>query len=266
MQRIIRPAAVALTAGVALAAAGAARGNFVDLTAANNSGTINGGFFAQGDLQPAGTGFINSFVRIQNNGIEQGYNTSLRPVAFDEKTDGNFTRFITYGQVPTVMVGGVAYKQFFLDINQQENVPNNLLSLDKLKIWTKQGALTSNSTNVGADNAATTHTGASGSSGFGTLRYNMDEGSDSEVLLNANLSHGSGQSDMFLNIPVSFFGNTADSDFLTLYSLMGVENQANATFEEWAIQEATPLIPLPAAAWMGIIGLGTVGVTRKLRR
>jgi hypothetical protein len=266
MQRIIRPAAVALTAGVALAAAGAARAALVDLSTANASGTINGASFDQGDLQPAGTGFINSFVRIQNNGIEQGYNTSIRPVAFDEKTDGNFTRFITYGEVPTVMVGGVAYKQFFLDINQEHNVPNNLLSLDKLKIWTKQGQLTENSTNVGPDNATATQTGASGSTGFGTLRYNMDQGGDNEVLLNATLSHGSGQSDMFLNVPVSFFGNTADSDFLTLYSLFGVENQANATFEEWAIQEATPLIPLPAAAWMGIIGLGTVGVTRRLRR
>src|SRR5258708_4456819 len=90
----------------------ASNASVVDLTTSGNFGTINGARFETADFRPAGTGYINSFVRIQRDGTEQGYNTSGRPVVFDEKTDGNYTRNIRYGDVPTVQIGGVSYKEF----------------------------------------------------------------------------------------------------------------------------------------------------------
>ena len=47
----------------------------VDLTYDGASGTINGGIFQTPQVQPAGTGTFNTFVRIQHTGTEQGYNS-----------------------------------------------------------------------------------------------------------------------------------------------------------------------------------------------
>jgi hypothetical protein len=146
---------------VALALAGGAAGAsaaIVDLSQ-NQTGTLNGALFQRADFRPAGTGFIDSFVRIQTNDpVEQGYNTSGRPLAFDENNSPNFTRNLTFGEVPTVTVNGTAYKEFLLDINQTNSSP--LLSLDQLKIFTSAiGSQTTTDVNS-----------------LGTLRYDLDAG------------------------------------------------------------------------------------------
>jgi hypothetical protein len=240
----------ALVAWAALAGASAltphVSGAIIDLTT-NQTGTANGALFQRADFRPAGTGFINSFVRLQtNNAVEQGYNTSGRPVPFDENNSPQFTRNITYGQVPTVTFNGTDYKEFILDINQTNSNP--LLSLDQLRIFT-------------SPNGSQTTTDVSS---LGTERYNLDAGGDNTVLLDYSLNSGSGQGDMFLMVPVSAFGNASASDFVYLYSLFGEHNPNNAGFEEWAIRETA--IPLPPAAWAGFIGLAAVGVRYSLRR
>src|SRR5205085_10008458 len=80
----------------------AAHAGVLDLTTPNASGTINGGYFQQTDYQPTGTGKIDSFVRIQAKGIEQGYNTDYRPLQFDEKKDPQHTRSLLLSAVPIV--------------------------------------------------------------------------------------------------------------------------------------------------------------------
>src|SRR5262245_24715591 len=69
----------------------------VNLTSTGSSGSLLGAQFIQGVAGPAGTGVIQSFVRIEKDGVEQGYNTSSRPVQFDEKTDPNYTRSFLLG-------------------------------------------------------------------------------------------------------------------------------------------------------------------------
>jgi len=217
----------------------------VDLTT-NQTGTLNGALFQRADFRPAGTGVINSFVRLQTNDpVEQGYNTSGRPVAFDENTSPQFTRNITYGQVPTVTFNGTAYKEFILDINQTDSSP--LLSLDQIKVFTSP---------TGSQTTADVNS-------LGTLRYDLDAGEDSYVKLDYSLDSGSGQGDMLLLVPVSAFGDTGADQFVYLFSRFGDHNANNDGFEEWAIREA---IPLPQAAWMGLIGLAAVGVRYGLRR
>src|SRR5262245_58138129 len=114
----------------------------VDLVNTTN-GSANGALFYRADFRPAGTGVIDSFVRIQHDngpsnnnhsvdGEEQGYNTSGRPVQYDELTDPNYTRDLMYGEVPIVSIGGVDYKEFFLDINEPNGGGKNLLSLDQV--------------------------------------------------------------------------------------------------------------------------------------
>jgi hypothetical protein len=233
---------------IALCGAAPARAVVVDLTT-NITGSLNGALFQRADFRPAGTGFINSFVRVSTNqNIEQGYNTSGRPVAFDENTSPNFTRNIRYGDVPTVVSGGVSYKEFMLDINQENSSP--LLSLDKIQIYT------------GGTGSQTTSTLSS----LGTLRYDLDSGGDNYVKLDYSLNSGSGQGDMFLLVPLSAFGSASAADFLYLYSEFGEHNANNDGYEEWAIREAGPIVPLPPAALAGLLGLGVVGAARKLRR
>jgi MYXO-CTERM domain-containing protein len=223
------------------------RAVIVDL-AVNNSGTINGSLFERSDFRSAGTGVINSFVRISsNNATEQGYNTSGRPVAFDENTSPNFTRDVQLSDLPSRTVGGTNYFEFLLDINQQG--ANPLLSLDAVQIYTS-GAGSQTTSNVAS---------------LGTLRYNMDGAGDSFVRMNYNLFSGSGQGDMRMLVPTSLFAGVPQSAYIYLFSRFGDNNANNDGYEEWNLQGGgATQIPLPAAGAMGLAGL--VGLVVRRRR
>ena len=60
---------------------------------AGSSGTVNGVLYEFDSTQPAGTGVLNSFLRIQKTPTEEGYNTSNPAFPFDEVPPaGGFTR------------------------------------------------------------------------------------------------------------------------------------------------------------------------------
>src|SRR5262252_9181811 len=67
----------------------------VDLTFRGAEGTANGAIFDQSDAHPTGSGVIQSFVRIQGTGVEQGYNTDARPLQLDENKSPTFTRSLS---------------------------------------------------------------------------------------------------------------------------------------------------------------------------
>jgi hypothetical protein len=235
----------------------------LDLTTVGASGVINGATFVQDCTGPAGTGYIQSFVRIQANGTEQGYNTDFRPVQNQEKTDANFTRAVLLADVPVVSIGGVDYRQFYLDINESAAAPKALLSLDQLVLF-------SGTTNVLHDYDPADKTFNLG--GSSTLLWDMDETGDIAIKLNANLQQGSGHFDMIANIPNSVFAGATGS-YLYLYSQFGSNFTSSAGFEEWTYQEAaaprpvpgpTP-VPLPASVWagMGLLGLVAFGQARR---
>lgn len=221
----------------------------VDLTTAHSSGFINGARYATSDFQTAGTGVIDSFVRIQHTGTEQGYNTSGRPTAFDENTSGNFTRNLTLSEIPIVTIGSASFYEFILDINQTS--ANPLLTLNQVKIFTST---------VGSQTT-------SNISSLGTLRYNMDAApdGDSRVEMDYNLGSGSGQGDMVLDVPITAFSGAIGSNFVYLYSQFGEPNPTNDGFEEWAIRTNNPVnpVPLPAAAGMGLAGLTSMAMIRR---
>jgi hypothetical protein len=224
----------------------------IDLTPLGSSGTVNGALFRQGFFQPAGTGVIRSFVRIQNsNGnqtVEQGYNTSGRPVAFNEITDGNFTRNLTIGELNTVTVDGTQYFEFLLDANEPNN-GNRFISLDQVQIFTS----TTGSQTTG--NIAS----------LGTPIYNLDTGGDSWIRLDSSLdTGGSGEGDMTMLVPVSVFGGAGANTFVYLYSRFGDNIAANSGFEEWAVRGQ--VIPLPTSVWMGGGCLAAIGLARAYRR
>jgi hypothetical protein len=226
----------------------ASQATVVDLTSPMSAGVINGTRFETTDFRSAGTGVIQSFVRIQATGTEQGYNTSGRPVAFDENTSGNYTRNLQLGDVPVRVINGVAYKEFLLDINQTNASP--LLSLDQVKIFTST---------VGSQ---TTNNVAS----LGTLRYDMDAGGDSWVKMDYSLASGSGQGDVRMLVPVSDFAGATDNQFVYLYSQFGTNFASNDGFEEWSVQSEQQIVPLPLGSMAGGLGLLTVAALRRKAR
>lgn len=216
-------------------------------------GTINGALYQRGDVRAAGSGVVQSFVRVSSNASTvEGYNTSGRPLFYDENNSPSFTRNLQFGQVPTVTIGLTNYKEFLLDINQTNNNP--YLSLDNVAI------------RIGGTGSVTGAFGAS----HGSEIYNMDVGADGDgrVDLDYSLNSGSGQTDMALYVPVSLFGAATDNTFIYLYSSFGVPFANNDGFEEWAVQtpQTLPVIPLPAAVWMGLALMGTVSGASYVRK
>jgi hypothetical protein len=212
--------------------------DMIDLTTAGATDTINGALFQQVDAASTGTGLIQSFVRIQANGEEAGYNTDYRGVEFDELTSATFTHSLSLSDVPIVELGGISYREFLLDINENNGGDNELLSLDVLEIYTAStGSLT--------DYAG----------GWGTPDYEM--GAGNSILLDYSLNTGSGSGDMYAYIPDSLF---TGGPYVYLYSKF---SGADAGPEEWAVRMVA-VVPAPAAVFLGILGLGVAGL--KLRK
>jgi uncharacterized repeat protein (TIGR01451 family) len=212
----------------------------VNLTSAGSSGSILGAQFVQSTSGAGGTGNIQSFVRIQKNGVEQGYNTSSRPLQFDENNSPNFTRSFQLGSVAEVNNGGTLYYEFLLDINQQNSGGNALLSLDQLRLYVSPTDI-----NTSANNFANGYNPATGTLGGLSPSYSMNPvGSTTNfVELNGALKAGSGTPDMTLFVPVSDLGTNPNS-WIYLYSQFGghtftsdqgnTGGAANDGFEEWA--------------------------------
>lgn len=231
----------------------------LDLTTANSSGSINGAIYQQIDPQSTGTGVIDSFVQIATGGNDtqaDAYNTTVNNTLDNGATD-NFNHSITLGSVPIVTINGMDYREFLLDINENNNAAGDqYVSLDTVQIFLGGSANSSVETFTGG---ILDHDG--------TLVYDMDAGGDSWVALNYALNTGSGSGDMFLYVLDSAFGGGADDDVVTLYSHFGAQgdNPAGGVpagkygtsdgFEEWALREPTPPNNVPDGG-MSIVLLG----------
>ncbi|HXG12848.1 MAG TPA: PEP-CTERM sorting domain-containing protein [Gemmataceae bacterium] len=267
-----------LLAGLAFSNAQAAQ--VVDLTAPGSSATVNGALLFQANPQPTGTGFIDSFVRIESNSsppksITQGYNTDFRPVQFDEKKDAQYTHSLNLSNLQPVTLNGTSYYQFHLDINQEGNDP--LLSVDEIQIFVE------NSPNLtgAVFNGVGTITKWNGGSVNANLVYNLDAGGNKFVKLDYNLNSGSGSGDMFLFVPTALF---TGGQYVYLYSKFGGDKDSkgkrfdnNGGYEEWAavvknVPPPPPQPPGPAAApepasiTLALLGLGGLGIVKWRRR
>lgn len=83
------------------------------ITTPTSQDSIGSVVFSANDQHPTGTGYINPFLRIQNNDTEVGYNTDAKFPPPDDKA-GIYTHSLLLSDL--VDVDG--YYKFLLDINQ----------------------------------------------------------------------------------------------------------------------------------------------------
>lgn len=208
--------------------------NVCNLTTRGSSCTINGAIFQQMAQQPTGSN-QRAFVRMQtNNAMEQGYNTSFRPVQFDDITDLIHTHDLLVSDVPVVNISGVNYRQFGLDINQIGSSP--LLSLDVLTVF---------GSNTGM---------RAGYPNLGTKVYDLDTPSvDNWVKMNAKLNSGSGSGDVWFYLADA---QISSFKYVYLYSRFGLNNANTAGYEEWFVDPS----PVPEPDSLLLIGSGLAGL------
>lgn len=228
-----------------------ATATIVDLTN-SDTGTVNSARFDFMAQQPTGTGVIKPFLRVQANGSEQGYNTSGSPLPFDDKA-GIWTHDLRFSdlQQSLVSLDGTQYYKLLLDVNEP-NGSRSLISLESLQIYT---SATGSQTTLNV-------------SSLGVLRYDLDAGGDSTVIIDAARNHGSGSGDIYAYLPVANFAGTNPSDFIYLFSRFGDSDDlaSGGGFEEWSV--VTNVAPVPEMnALFPIVGLVVaVGSTHVLRR
>jgi len=213
----------------------------VDLTWADAEGEVNGAKFIQHTSDgPAGSGVIDAFVRAHDHGDETGINI-LDPLQFDT-IGGNFTRSLQIMDVPLVVLDGVEYLEFVLDIDEPNAGNKKYLSLDELKIYVEAAETLNDYPNE-----------------FSEPVYDLDAGGDNWIKLDDALSPGSGRADMVALIPREVFG-LDEGKYIYLYFTCGLEDSAEGGFEEWAVgtggnsvyvpEPATALLLCPLACWL----------------
>lgn len=237
----------------------------ITLTSSGNSSLINGAFLgAIGSTSSSGTGVYHSFVRVSSNGVsEQGYNTSGRPLQYDENSSPSFTKDLPLNRVPLVQCGAFApgefCREFDADINQTAGATSGLLDLLRVRLFisTLAGLNANSSPKPDPDDDNFGQSAASTS-----LVWDLDGGvlGDVYARFNYNLNPGSGKGDVVLLVPISKFPaaanaacqyngpagtpNTTDCTYLVyLYSQWGTTDGTsggdnNDGFEEWSTKEA----------------------------
>lgn len=194
-------------------------------------------------VNPTNTAQSVSFLQLQNDGVQHGYNSGIDMPKFNTTAESGGTRSIRFSDLVRSSDG--QFFEFMLDVNQ---AAGSTLALERLAIYTDSRA----------DVATTTLS-------FETLRYTMDKISDRTVLLSGDVATGGvGSPDLRVLIPVGAFVGSRADDFVYLYSMF---SGANGGVEEWGMPEVAFLstIPLPSAAGLGLAGLFVVAGVRRRR-
>ncbi len=233
------------------------------LTTAGSSCTFGQGLFFTADQHPSGAANFDSFLQIQQNGTEQGYNTSAQPAQGVTNTHD-----LAISSIGTEKIGNVDYLAFFLDVNEAASLRKSYLTLDQLEIFGSNKTDLTGYSNAGANNA-------SGSLNGATKLYDMDTAyTDNAITVNYLLSDAGSGSDLVFYLPKSLFNGYT---YVTLYSEFGNINNSNKKyssdtgFEEWFTKSSIPgaqaqLIANPEPSTLLLLGSGVGFLLRRRKK
>jgi hypothetical protein len=215
---------VALVVGLSLTALSARAATVVTNLTNTGSATFNNAWFFVNDDHD--TNPSTAFVRIQahQGTTEYGYNNN-GPVSDDTKS-GSY--LLKLSELPIVQYNGNSYYKFVLDVGEPQSSSKKSISMDDLKLYTFPMTPGNDTKSFGQQ------------TGF-TLRYNIDNANDNDVLL-TDRSNGQGKNDLVALLPTFY---TADDQWVMLYSKFGEHGKAEGSFEAWKIGAAA-VVPEPA--------------------
>jgi len=260
MRKKLIAALVGMAMTACLTATAASTYTTLDVTAPGSSGVVNGATFGYANPQPTGTGFIDPFLREQENGtsgVEAGVNTSIKAqvmddlsgvgnlpgVFWDDKNPVNFTHDLA---ISTLVPTGNSYR-FFLDVNQVANLP---ISLTTFKLFVSPIAYTD-------------ATALNNFLGSATPVYDMNAGAKgnpsspfTQVITGSQ--HGSGSGDMFVDVPTTGITGNNFLYMVAIFGERGSTDPANSGFEEWWTASSVP-VPDSASA-LSLLGIAITGI------
>lgn len=225
-------------------------------------GGINDAYFISGDLN-SGSGSFRQLYKVSGGLQESGYN---RDGIMDSSVSNGFNPLIRKSDLVTTLNG--QFYIFALDVNEPGS--SQLLSLDDFRIYTRSGS----DPNPLPDNEADLDQ-------LGILRYNLDTGEDSTILIDAGIvGSGGGASDLLAFVPVLSLEAAADDDYIYLYSAFGGYDPDgtdawvnDSGFEEWSVPEdaserpnVEPLeepIPEPSTSLLLTVAAAALAMRRK---
>jgi hypothetical protein len=171
-----------------------------------------------------------TFVALQNSGTEEGYNTDARPFQLDQTGDLTVTHALLLADIPIVNIGGVDYRQFFLDVNELSagsQVSKTQVLLEELRIYLAE-----------APDLTGYNSHTETLSGLGAA-WDLDGSGNVSVKLDASLNP-TGVGDAFVYIPSTYFGS---STYVYLYSKFGGKVKSDGGAESWGVMPPPPPPP-----------------------